>query len=117
MKLLDEFRLIIGENYYESFINLFKEIGPQSRTHRISVVMAGILRFGFERIDDHYEEGSLAEALIVVDEEPCFDSEEWEKVLELVDEICREAGMRNVRITSRGHEYSIAESVISEYCR
>ena len=116
-KLLDEFRQIIGDEHYDSFLKLLKEIGPDSRTKRISVVVAGILRFALGRIADDYEKTSLAEVLIVLDEEPYSDGEEYRMVMELIDEICQEAGMGNYRTTSRGVEYSIAENTIAEYCR
>lgn len=116
-KLLDEFKRIIGEEHYDLFLKLLKEIGPDSRTHRICVVVVGILRFALSRIADDYEKTSLAEVLIVVDEEPYSDGEEYHILMELIDEICQEAGMGNYRTTSRGVEYSISENTISEYCR
>jgi len=64
---LDEFRQIIGEGLFSSFLELLTEIGPDSRTHRISVVIAGILRFALGKTTDDYEKGSLAEALVVLE--------------------------------------------------
>ena len=114
--MLKKFKQLIGKREYEVFLKLFREIGPDSRTHRISLVMAGMLRYALHQISE-YEEGSLEEALIVVDEDPYASENEAEVILELVDEICKEAGMRNHRIASRGTEYSIGENVLEEYCR
>ena len=114
---LDEFRQIIGEELFGSFLKLLTEIGPDSRTHRISVVIAGILRFALGKTTDDYEKGSLAEALVVLDEEPYSDGEEYRRVVELIDHMCQESGMTNYRATTRGSEYSIAENAIAEYCR
>jgi len=114
---LDEFRQIIGEGLFGSFLELLTEIGPGSRTHRISVVIAGILRFALGKTTDDYEKGSLAEALVVLDEEPYSDGEEYRRVVELIDHMCQESGMTNYRATTRGSEYSIAENAIAEYCR
>jgi hypothetical protein len=55
---LDEFRQIIGEVCFGAFLKLLTEIGPDSRTHRISVIIAGILRFATGKINDDYENGS-----------------------------------------------------------
>ena len=114
--MLKKFKRLIGKREYEIFLKLLREIGPDSRTHRISVVIAGMLRYALHQISE-YEEGSLEEALVVVDEEPYANGNEAEVILALVDEICKEAGMRNRRIASRGSEYSIGENVLEEYCR
>ena len=49
-KLLEEFREIVGEKELQSFISLLKAIGPDARTHRISVVVASILRFAVKQL-------------------------------------------------------------------
>jgi hypothetical protein len=41
-------------------------------------------------------------------------SEEHELVFRLIDELCREAGMLNLRESARGALYSIAENAIAE---
>ncbi len=115
--MLDEFKKIIGDENYSSFLRLISEIGPHSRTHRISVVIAAILRFALGRVSDDYEDDSLAEALVVLDEEPYSEGEENEVLLELIDEICQEVVISNYRVSARGEEYSIAENVLAEYAR
>lgn len=67
---LDEFRRIIGEVSLGAFTELLSERGPDSWTHRLSVIIAGILEFTLGRITDDYEKGSVAEALAALDEEP-----------------------------------------------
>ncbi len=114
---LDEFRQIIGEELFGSFLKLLTEIGPGSRTHRISVVIAGILIFALDKTTDDYKKGSLAEALVVLDEEPYSDGDEYIRVAELIDQMCQKSGMMNYRTTTRDSEHSIAENTIAEYCR
>ena len=114
---LDEFRQIIGEELFGSFLKLLTEIGPGSRTHRISVVIAGILIFALDKTTDDYKKGSLAEALVVLDEEPYSDGDEYIRVAELIDQMCQKSGMMNYRTTTRDSEHSIAENAIAEYCR
>ena len=63
---LDEFRQIIGEGLFGSFLKLLTEIGPDSRTHRISVVIAGILKFTLGRIAYDYER-SRSELVAAID--------------------------------------------------
>ncbi len=116
--MLKEFKRIIGPKSYSTLLQILKEIGPNARTHRISIVIAAILRFAVSRLPADCEEGTLEEALLALDEEPSLVSEksaEYELVCGLIDELCREAGMRNQRESSRGESYSIAENAIAEY--
>jgi hypothetical protein len=118
MKTLGEFKKIIGNNSYATFLNLLKEIGPDARTHRISVVVAAMLRFAISQLPHDCEQGTLCQALITIDEEPYLaaeQSDEYEILSELIEELCREAGMRNQRKSARGESYSIAENVIAEF--
>ena len=117
-KLIDEFKEIVGDQHFSSFIALLREIGPDARTHRISVVIASILRFAVNRVPPECEDGSIAQALLILDEEPHLtqeQSDEHEMVFDLVDGLCSEANMMNERESARGEDYSIAENVIIEY--
>jgi hypothetical protein len=117
--MLEEFKDIIGAESYSAFIQMLKEIRPHARTHRISVVIAAMLRFALSELLADYEDGPLAQALMALDEEPRLaseeKSEEYELLSDFIDELCREAGMRNQRESARGMSYSIAENAIAEY--
>ncbi len=117
-KLIDEFKEIIGDQQFLSFLALLRNIGPEARTHRISVVIASILRFAVNHLPADYEDGSIAQALLTLDEEPYLaheQSDEYEMVFDLIDGLCNEAGMMNERESARGEDYSIAENAILEY--
>jgi hypothetical protein len=117
-ELIDEFKEIIGDQQYLSFIALLKNIGPEARTHRISVVVASLLRFAVNLLPPDCEDGSLAQALLTLDEEPYLvheQSDEYETIFALIDGLCNEAGMVNERESARGEVYSIAENTIQEY--
>jgi len=117
-RMVDEFKEIVGDQHFSSFLALLKEIGPDARTHRISVVIASILRFAVNQLPSECEDGSIAQALLVLDEEPYLaheQSDEHEMVFDLVDGLCSEANMMNERESTRGEDYSIAENVILEY--
>ncbi len=117
-KLIDEFKEIIGDQHFSSFLALLKEIGPDARTHRISVVIASILRFAVNQLPPECEDGSIAQALQILDEEPSLvheQSDEHEMIFDLVDGLCGEANMMNERESERGEDYSIAENAILEY--
>ena len=117
-RMVDEFKEIVGDQHFSSFLALLKDIGPDARMHRISVVIASILRFAVNQLPPECEDGSIAQALLVLDEEPYLaheQSDEHEMVFDLVDGLCSEANMMNERETTRGESYSIAENVIIEY--
>ncbi len=117
-KLIDEFKEIIGEQHFLSFLFFLKEIGPDARTHRLCVVIASILRFAVKQLPAHCEEGTLSQALITLNEEPYLaqeQSDEFELVFGLIDGLCNEAGILNGRVSARGENYSIAENAILEY--
>ena len=116
--LLEEFKEIIGEQELRSFLTFLKAIGPDARTHRISVVIASILRFAVNQLPDHCEDGSLAQALTLIDQEPYLvneNSEECELIFDFIDCLCKEAGMLNERTSARGDGYSVAENALFEY--
>ena len=82
------------------------------------LVIASILRFAVNKLPAHCEDGSLAQALIMIDQEPYLaheQSDEYELVFDLIDCLCKEAGMLNQRESARGEDYSIAENAILEY--
>ena len=116
--MLEEFKDIVGAQSYSTFLRMLKEIGPDARTHRISVVIAAMLQYARSKLPPDCEDRTLAQALVTLDEEPYLpgeESEEYELVSDLIDKLCQKAGMRNLRESSRGESYSIAESAIAEY--
>ena len=116
--ILKEFEQIVGEKMSSSFVRFLKEIGPDARTQRISIVIAAVLQYALEQLPAHCEEGSLGEAFLVISEEPYLvheQSEEVELLEELIDALCEKAGMQNSRETSKGMPYTIAEGAITEF--
>ena len=117
-ELIDEFKGIVGDQQFLSFLAFLRNIGPEARTHRMSVVIASILRFAVNLLPPDCEDGSLAQALLTLDEEPYLaheQSDEYELVFDFIDCLCKEAGMLNQRESARGEDYSIAENAILEY--
>ena len=48
-QILNEFKETLGGQQYSSCMARLKNIGPDSRTHRISVVIASILRVAVDQ--------------------------------------------------------------------
>ena len=117
--MLQEFKKIIGPQIYIACLTILKAIGPDARTERISVIVAAMLRYALSKLSVRCKQGSLGAALIALEGEPCLDSDqsdEYRRVADLIEELCRESGMRNRRQSARGEPYSIAQSAIAEYC-
>ena len=118
--MIEEFKEIIGAQAYETFLRMLTEIGPDARTHRISVVIAAMLQFARSMLPADCDDVTLAQALVTLEEEPYLVSEksdEYEMVFDLIDKLCDEAGMQNLRESSKGGAYSIADDAIAEYTR
>jgi len=117
--MLTEFEKIIGADVFAANLAMLKEIGPDARTHRISVVIAAMLRYALSQAPRKSKKNSLSAALVALDDGPLYADEgsvEYRKVAALIDELCSKAGMRNRRLTSKGMSYSIAQNAIAEYC-
>ncbi len=118
IEMLKQFKDIIGTQPYSVLLEMLKEIGPDARTHRISVVIGAILRLTLNKCITGGLDNKICQALIMIDEEPYLVAEEtdvYEILTDLIDNLCREAGMENYRESARGESYSIAENTISEY--
>lgn len=116
--LLIELQGIVGKQQFKSFLELLKEIGPNARTHRISVVIASILRFAVTKLPPDCDDDTLSQALITLDDDPYLaheQTDEYKLIYDAIDSLCDEAGMQNERESSRGDRYSIAEGAIMEY--
>jgi len=113
--MLKEFKRIIGDPVYNAYLSTLKVIGPDARTHRISVVIAAMLRYALRMLPEQCEKDSLGAALITLDE-GADRSDGYRRVADLIEELCREAGMCNRRQSARGDQYSIADNVIAEHC-
>ena len=117
-KTLDDFEALVGPKSYGVILDILRTIGRDSRTERISVFIAGFLRYALEKASANPSEEGLSEALINLDEDLHSEDEEYcDIVLRLIDEICAEAKMQNFRTSARGIDYSVAQQALSEYCR
>jgi hypothetical protein len=116
--MLKRLKNIIGNKSYSALLEMLKEIGPDARTHRISVVIGAMLRLALNKCIIDGLDNKICEALVIFDEEPYLVAErtdEYEVLSDLIDSLCREAGIVNYRESARGESYSIAENSISEY--
>jgi len=63
---------IVGEKTYSVWLEMLKQLVPQGRTHRLSVVIAGMLQYASQvaqkKSDNHPKEGSVEASLLFAGE-------------------------------------------------
>jgi hypothetical protein len=99
---------------------MLRELIPEGRTHRLSVLIAGMLQYAFEvanKIENrNEEEHSVAIALIDAAEEANPDNIK-ELIHDVVTRLFDDAGVEYERISKRGERYSIAYESYIEFAR
>ena len=109
---------IVGKETYTVWVAMLRQLVPDGRTHRLAPLVAAMLQYAStlasEKYGDNPEEGSAAQILLEASE--AYDPEEALELLsELVQGLFEEAGVKFRRTSSRGDDYSIAESAIYEF--
>jgi hypothetical protein len=109
---------VVGKETYSIWVDMLRRLVPEGRTHRLSVVVAGMLQYAYliatDNLDDDVEEGSVAQALL--DATDGGDPEEvGEYLYDVVDRLFKDAKVKHKRTSARGEDYSIAESALEEY--
>ena len=108
---------VVGRETYDIWVDMLRELVPDGRTHRLSVVVAGMLHYATaiaEKYDeDVLEEDSVALSLINANE---MDPDQLKKELhDVVKKMFRDADVAFERVSRRGDPYSIADEAYNEY--
>ena len=108
---------VVGKEAYTVWVDMLRELVPDGRTHRLSVVVAGMLHYATaiaEKSDeDELEEDSVALSLINANE---MDPDQLKRELhDVVRKIFRDADVTFDRVSKRGDPYSIADEAYNEY--
>lgn len=108
---------VVGKETYDVWVDMLRELVPDGRTHRLSVVIAGMLQHATaiaEKLDeDELEEDSVALSLINANE---MDPDQLKRELhDVVKKVFRDANVAFDRVSARGDPYSIADEAYNEY--
>ena len=108
---------VVGKETYVVWVDMLHELVPDGRTHRLSVVIAGMLHYATaiaERIDeDELEDNSVALSLINANE---MDPDQLKSGLhDVVKRLFMDAGVSFDRVSKRGESYSVADEAYNEY--
>jgi hypothetical protein len=108
---------VVGKETYSVWVDMLRELVPDGRTHRLSVLLAGMLQYALaiaEELDeDELEEDSVAVSLINANE---MGSDEIKDELhDVVKRLFKDAGVTFDRVSKRGEPYSIADEAYNEF--
>jgi hypothetical protein len=115
---LRNFGTIVGADTYAVWVRMLRELVPDGRTHRLSVVLAGMLHYAAviaaTNQDEEADESSLAFSLLEATE--ASDPSEVEDLIhDAVVQLFKDAKVRFERTSARGDRYSIAEDAYAEF--
>jgi hypothetical protein len=110
---------VVGKETYSVWLNMLREIVPDGRTHRLSVVVAAMLHYATviagKLDEDALEQGSVAWSLMNANEGG--PDEVQRELHDVVKRLARDADITFDRVSKRGEPYSIADEAYNEYCR
>lgn len=109
---------VVSAQTYAVWLEMLRSLVPDGRTHRLSIVVAGMLRHAVTvavaRFGEDAPERSAAASLIRATEED--DPEQVaDQIADLAERPFRDAKVPWRRANARGDEYSILDSSIQEF--
>lgn len=105
---------VVGKETYSTWVDMLRILVPDGRTHRLSVVIAGMLQYALEAAESNAEEPSVAKSLI--DSTETSDPDEVKSLLhDVVSQLFEDAGVTYERTSKRGEHYSITDEAYNEF--
>lgn len=110
---------VVEEDTYSVWVDMLRRLVPDGRTHRLSVLLAGMLQYALtiaENLDeDELEEDSVALSLINANE--MAPDEIKDELHDVVKRLFKDADVTFDRVSKRGEPYSIADQAYDEFVR
>jgi len=104
---------VVGSKTYSVWTDMLKRLVPGGRTHRLSIIAAGMLQVAYEIAGEKEGSNTKAKKLVEVVENT-FEGDE-EELTGLAEELFRDAGVNFRRTNRQGQGYSIAEDAVQQY--
>jgi len=107
---------VVGADTYEVWVRMLRELVPDGRTHRLAVMLAGMLQYAvaMAAAKGHRDKRSLAASLLEASE--ATDPSEVEELIhDAVVQLFKDAKVRFERRNARGDKYSVAEDSYEEF--
>ena len=107
---------IVGAETYALWLDMLKRLVPEGRTHRLSVVVAGMLQYATNvasEKEDELADNDAANALASFYDN--YDGESESELLKIVQRMFKDAGVEYERVSRKGEHYNIAEEALREF--
>jgi hypothetical protein len=109
---------VVRKETYIVWVNMLRELVPHGRTHRLSVVIAGMLQYTFEiaeRIENKNEDEHSV-AMSVIDAAEAGNPDDIKSLIhDIVAQLFEDANVAYARVSKRGEPYSIADEAYNEF--
>jgi hypothetical protein len=98
-------------------MEMLRRLVPYGRTHRLSVVVAGLLQVAYEIAQEKEESNAKARQLSSIFESAFEHDEEngMNPLLKITEQVFKDAGVGFKRVNRKGQSYSIAEEAVYQF--
>jgi len=104
---------LVGHETYTTWVQMLKTLVPHGRTHRLAVVVAGMLQYAYEQCN---LKKNADNPLCKIFENAIESGDESnDDLLDVVKAFFQDADVEYERVNSRGNGYSIAEESLREF--
>jgi len=111
---------VVDEETYAVWPNMLQRLVPGGRTHRIALMVAGMLQYATlvarEQVEGDLGANSVVQSLLSASEMYNVN-EVRSEIGDVTAQLFKDAGVSFVRANARGEQYSIAEAAWSEFLR
>ena len=109
---------VVGHEIYATWVEMLRALVPHGRTHRLAVVVAGMLQYAVVVASGKPRRraaASSAAATLLRSVDDVTPGTDESELGGHVDRLFRDAGVSAERVNARGHAYSITVAVIAEF--
>lgn len=109
---------VVGKETYDVWVDMLRELVPDGRTHRLSVVVAGMLEYAVDKSMqmEHRNEEEHSVAMSLIDaNEAGYPEAIKELIHDVVDRLFKDADVTYERVSKRGQRYSIVDEIYNEF--
>ena len=107
---------VVGADAYEIWVRMLRELVPDGRTHRLAVMIAGMLQYAVVMAAARREKDQRSLAFSLLEASDATDpSEVKELIHDAVVELFKDAKVRFERTNAHGDKYSVAEDSYEEF--
>ena len=108
---------VVGSKNYSVWLEMLNRLIPDSRTHRLSVVVASMLQVAYLIAQEKEESNAKARQLSSIFESAYEHDEKngIEPLLKITEQFLKDAGVGFKRVNRKGQGYSIAEEGVYQF--